>query len=127
MPTSPNVTTPGGFFIGLGGIVSFCIVSVAIYIWVKSPPVTGELRAQQIALGLDLKDEAKAKDVKKLLSNAKMRYNGGVDLDLDNLDDLRGVVRYREAENRHATMWCRPAKNATAAKNICCRSNGKNS
>ena len=37
MSTSPNVTTPGGFFVGLGGIVSFCVVAVVVYQWAKSP------------------------------------------------------------------------------------------
>lgn len=105
MPKSPNVTTPGGFFIGLGGIVSFCVVAAVVYQWVKSPAPTGELRAQQVALGLRAAPDAKGDDVKKkdaeadaLLAEAAQRYNGGVKPDLDNLDDLRGVVRYREAQ-----------------------------
>jgi hypothetical protein len=109
MPKSPNVTTPGGFFIGLGGIVSFCIVAVAVYKWVKSPPVTGELRDQQVALGLRVGPDVTGADAEKkkaevaaLLDAAGRRYNGGKKPDLDKLDDLRGVVRYREAEKSKA-------------------------
>lgn len=105
MPKSPNVTTPGGFFIGLGGIVSFCVVAAVVYQWVKSPAPTEDLRAQQVAVGLRAGPDAKGDDVKKkdaesdaLLAEAAQRYNGGVKPNLDNLDDLRGAVRYREAQ-----------------------------
>jgi hypothetical protein len=105
MSSRSNVTTPGGFFVGLGGIVCFSVVAVAVYFWVKSPSKTGELRPQQIALGLRAADDAKDEDVKKkkdevkkLTDEAAQRYNGGVSPDLDKLDDLRGVVRYREAQ-----------------------------
>ena len=105
MPTRPNVTTPGGFFVGLGGIVCFSVVAAIVWFWVKSPATTGEFHAQQIALGLRAADDAKDDDVKKkeaesktLLEAAAQRYNGGVAPDLDKLDDLRGVVRYREAQ-----------------------------
>jgi hypothetical protein len=105
MSTRPNVTTPGGFFVGLGGIVCFSVVAAAVYFWVKSPSKTGELRPQQIALGLRAADDAKDEEVKKkkdevkkLTDEAAQRYNGGVSPDLDKLDDLRGVVRYREAQ-----------------------------
>ena len=105
MPSSPNVTTPGGFFVGLGGIVCFSVVAAAVYFWVKAPTATGELRPQQVALGLRAADDAKDDDVKKkdtessaLLQAAAQRYNGGVSPDLDKLDDLRGVIRYREAQ-----------------------------
>jgi hypothetical protein len=105
MPKSPNVTTPGGFFIGLGGIVSFCVVAAVVYQWVKAPAPNEDLRAQQVALGLRAAPDAKGDNVKKkdaesdaLLAEAAQRYNGGVKPDLDNLDDLRGVVRYREAQ-----------------------------
>lgn len=105
MPSRPNVTTPGGFFVGLGGIVCFSIVAAAVYFWVKAPATTSELRPQQIALGLRAAPDAKDEDVKKkqaessaLLQAAAQRYNGGVSPDLDKLDDLRGVVRYREAQ-----------------------------
>ena len=104
MSTSPNVTTPGGFFVGLGGIVSFCVVAAAISYWVKSPATNHELRPQQVALGLRAGDDAKGEELKKkeaesaaLIQDAAQRYNGGVSPDLDKLDDLRGVVRYREA------------------------------
>jgi len=105
MSSSPNVTTPGGFFVGLGGIVCFSIVAAVVYYWVNAPATTGELRPQQVALGLRAPADAKDEDVKKkeaesfvLIEAAAKRYNGGVKPDLDNLDDLRGIVRYREAQ-----------------------------
>ena len=105
MSPRPNVTTPGGFFVGLGGIVCFCVVAAVLYFWVKSPARNVELRPQQIALGLRAADDAKDEDVKKknaesaaLLQAAGHRYNGGVSPDLDKLEDLRGVVRFRESE-----------------------------
>ena len=104
MSSKANVTTPGGFFIGLGGIVSFCVVGALVFLWVKKPAVNEELRPQQIALGLRAADDAKGDDAKKkdadttaLLTAAAMRYNGGTQPNLDKLDDLRGVIRYREA------------------------------
>ena len=105
MPANPNVTTPGGFFIGIGGIVSFCIVGAIVFWWVKAPATSDEFRAQQIALGLrpgpdvvGAAAEKKNGETAALVKAAGYRYNAGVDPDLDNLDDLRGVVRYRESE-----------------------------
>ena len=105
MSSKANVTTPGGFFVGLGGIVCFSVVAAGIYFWVKSSATTSELRPQQIALGLRAADDAKDEDVKKkeaessaLLQAAAQRYNGGVSPDLDKLEDLRGVIRYRESQ-----------------------------
>ena len=105
MPKSPNVTTPGGFFIGVGGVVSFCVVSAVIFIWVSRTPLTDEFRAQQVALGLipgpavtGAEVEKTNKATESLLHHAKERYNGGKKIDIDQLDDLRGVVRYRESE-----------------------------
>ena len=105
MPASPNVTTPGGFFIGIGGIVSFCIVGAIVFWWVKAPATSDEFRAQQIALGLrpgpdvvGAAAEKKNGETAALVKAAGYRYNAGVEPDLDNLDDLRGVVRYRESE-----------------------------
>ena len=105
MSSKANVTTPGGFFVGLGGIVCFCLVAAVVYYWVKTPAATSELKPQQIALGLRAADDAKGDDLKKkeaeskaLLQAAAARYNGGVAPDLDKLEDLRGVVRYREAQ-----------------------------
>ncbi len=105
MSSKVNVTTPGGFFVGLGGIVSFCVVAAVVFVWVKKPAKNEELRPQQIALGLRAADDAKSDDIAKkqtgtstLLTAAAQRYNAGVKPDLDNLDDLRGVVRFREAK-----------------------------
>lgn len=109
MSSKANVTTPGGFFIGLGGIVSFCIVAAFVWWWVKSPTANSELRPQQIALGLRAADgapgaeaEKKAADTKVLIDAAAKKYNGGTKPDIDKLDDLRGVIRYRESNKLKA-------------------------
>lgn len=105
MTSKVNVTTPGGFFVGLGGIVCFSVVAAGVYFWVKSPSAETELRPQQIALGLRAADDAKPEDAEKkktetsgLLREAGYRYNGGVSPDIDNLEELRGVIRYRESQ-----------------------------
>jgi hypothetical protein len=71
--------------------------------------VTGELRAQQVAVGLRSGPDVKGADAEKknaevasLLDAAARRYNADRQPDLDRLDDLRGVVRYREAEKSKA-------------------------
>jgi hypothetical protein len=104
MRATPNVTTPGGFFVGLGGIIAFCVVAIVVYQWVKKPAKSDELLTQQVALGLRPAPELKGDDAKKkqaeanaLLDAAAQRYNGGVKPDIDKLDQLRGVIRYREA------------------------------
>lgn len=104
-----NVTTPGGFFVGLGGIIAFCIVSSAVYVWVKLPAKNDELRPQQAALGLAATPGAPGDEVKKknaetaqLLQRAGDKYNQGVKPNIDNLPELRGVVRFREAEKSAA-------------------------
>jgi hypothetical protein len=100
-----NVTTPGGFFVGLGGIVAFCVVSSLVYLWVKNPAPNTELHPQQAALGLAAAPDAPRDQVKKkkeetdvLLEAAAAKYNGGVKPNIDRLADLRGVVRYRESQ-----------------------------
>ncbi|MEO6754736.1 MAG: hypothetical protein ABIP85_23410, partial [Chthoniobacteraceae bacterium] len=105
MSSKANVTTPGGFFVGLGGIVSFCVVGAVVFLWVKKPETNTELRPQQVALGLRAADDAKGEDIKKkdddtsaLLKEAGQRYNAGAQPNIDKLDDLRGVIRYREAK-----------------------------
>lgn len=109
MSSKANVTTPGGFFVGLGGIVSFCVVAAGVWWWVKSPSANTELRPQQIALGLRAPDDAKGDDAKKkaadtdaLLKAAAKKYNGGAQPNLDKLDDLRGVIRFRESDKLKA-------------------------
>src|SRR3954470_9813634 len=98
-----NVTTPGGFFVGLGGIITFCVVSGLVYLWVKAPAHNDELRPQQIALGLVAEgsgDDAKKKndETEALLQAAGDRYNDGRKPNIDNLTELRGVLRYRESQ-----------------------------
>jgi hypothetical protein len=105
MASTPNVTTPGGFFVGLGGVVCFSVVAAIVFFWVKKPADNSELRPQQVALGLRAADGAVPDEAKKkkaetdaLLKAASYRYNGGKELNLDTLEDLRGVIRYREAQ-----------------------------
>ena len=96
-----NVSTPGGFFVGLGGIVAFCVVSSLVYLAVKYPGQNKTLRPQQAALGLVAAPDALPPDAKKkkeetdaLLKAAGDRYNAGKEPDIDRLADLRGVIRY---------------------------------
>jgi hypothetical protein len=109
MATSKNVTTPGGFFVGLGGIAVFCLVAAFVYNWVRKPAATDEFHAQQVALGLRPAADVRGADADKkhaetaaLVAAAAQRYNAGEKPDLDRLDDLRGVIRYREAEKAKA-------------------------
>lgn len=102
---SHSVTTPGGFFIGLGGIALSLVVVGAVYSLVKSPELGDELKPQQISLGLAPAADAtgdpvaaKNEEVSKLLTAAGAKYNGGAKPNINKLDDLRGVVRYREAQ-----------------------------
>lgn len=105
MATHSNVTTPGGFFVGIGGIVVFCVVSAVVFFWVKRPAVSDEFHKQQVALGLRPAPDASFADAKKkegevgeLLAAAAQRYNAGEKPDIDRINDLCGVVRYRESE-----------------------------
>ncbi len=118
-----NVTTPGGFFVGLGGIVAFCAVAVGVYWWVKEPAATNELEPQKTALGFVVKDPDKEKDKKQvidnLLADASNKYNGGKALNLNNIDDLRGVVRYREAQkSRDESAAILSAKSTVEGKTV---------
>lgn len=114
-----NVTTPGGFFVGLGGIVAFCAVAVGVYWWVKEPAATNELEPQKTALGFVVKDpnsdegKKKVSDNLNLLADASNKYNGGKALNLNNIDDLRGVVRFREAEKSRKESLVLLAANST--------------
>jgi hypothetical protein len=94
-----NVTTPGGFFVGLGGIAAFCAVAVGVNYWVSKPTPSNEFESQKLALGFVAKSEEKEKqkEIDALIKKASDVYNGGKTLDLNNLDDLRGIVRFREA------------------------------
>lgn len=92
-----NVTTPGGFFVGLGGIAVFCAVSAGVYFWVSKPAASTELEPQKTALGLVSKEKDKQAEIDVLLASASTDYNGGKKINLDNIDDLRGIVRHREA------------------------------
>jgi hypothetical protein len=92
-----NVTTPGGFFVGLGGVAAFCAVSFGVYIWVSKPAASNELEPQKTALGLLSKEKDKQAEIDALLKSAASDYNGGKKINLNDVDDLRGIVRYRES------------------------------
>jgi len=109
-----SVTTPGGFFIGIGGIAVSLVVAAGVYWIVSRPSSNEELRVQQAALGLaptkedvEKKDEEKIRAVNasrdELLKHAAEKYNGGKNPNIDDLEDLRGVVRLREAEKSVTT------------------------
>lgn len=99
-----NVTTPGGFFVGLGGIAAFCAVAVGVYCWGGKPAATNELEPQKLALGLSAKptEDDKKLSIDTFLSKAATHFNGGKKLNLDNIDDLRGAVRFRESDKSRA-------------------------
>ncbi len=116
-----NVTTPGGFFVGLGGIAAFCAVAAAVYCWVDKPTASNELEPQKTALGLLAKSNEtdKQKGIDSLLAAAAKNYNGGKKPNLDNLDDLRGVVRYREARKSDTeAVALLEAKSTVEGKNV---------
>lgn len=109
-----SVTTPGGFFIGIGGIALSLVVAAGVYWIVSRPSSNEELRVQQAALGLaptkedeEKKSEDKIKEISasrdELLKHAAEKYNGGKKPNIDDLEDLRGVVRLREAEKSVTT------------------------
>ncbi len=100
-----SVTTPGGFFIGLGGIAASLVVAYAVFYSVSKPSGNSELRPQQIALGLHPKPDASEEEEKKvetdtkaLLAQAAAKYNQGKTPNINVLDDLRGVLRFRESQ-----------------------------
>lgn len=100
-----SVTTPGGFFIGLGGIAASLVVAYAVYSAVRKPSASHELLTQQIALKLEPAKDASDAEVKKthaetkaLLEQAAAKYNEGKTPNINVLDDLRGVLRFREAQ-----------------------------
>lgn len=116
-----NVTTPGGFFVGLGGIAVFCAVSVAVYCRVGAPVSSNELEPQKTALGLVAKsnEKDKQKEIDTLLGKAANEYNGGKTPNLNNLDDLRGVVRFREAHKSNVdSMALLTAKSTVEGKTV---------
>ena len=116
-----NVTTPGGFFVGLGGIAAFCAVAAGVYCWVGKPAASNEFEPQKTALGLTAKskEKDKQKEIDNLLATAASEYNGGKTLNLNNLDDLRGVVRFREANKSNAdSMALLTAKSTVEGKTV---------
>ena len=116
-----NVTTPGGFFVGLGGIAAFCAVAAGVYCIVGGPTASTELEPHKVALGLVAKssEKEKQKEIDTLLGKAANEYNGGKTPNLNNLDDLRGVVRFREAHKSNVdSMALLTAKSTVEGKNV---------
>ena len=116
-----NVTTPGGFFVGLGGIAAFCAVAAGVYCWVGKPAASNEFEPQKTALGLVAKsnEKDKQKEIDTLLAKAANEYNGGKTPNLNNLDDLRGVVRFREAHQSNVdSMALLGAKSTVDGKDV---------
>ncbi len=116
-----NVTTPGGFFVGLGGIAAFCAVAAGVYSWVEKPASNSELLPQQKSLGWVVEEDKKAERPKiaAFLEKAANEYNGGKALNLNNLDDLRGVTRFREAHESNVTADALlTAKSTVEGKNV---------
>ena len=103
-----SVTTPGGFFIGVGGIVASLFVAFGVYWIVKKPTPNDDLQPQLIAQKLVPAEvtttytKAEADTVKReasaLLDAAAAKYNGGKTPDVREIEDFRGVLRYREAQ-----------------------------
>jgi hypothetical protein len=113
-----NVTTPGGFFVGLGGIAAFCAVSAGVYFWVSKPAASTELEPQKTALGLVSKEKDKQAEINALLASASNDYNGGKEINLNNIDDLRGVVRHREAAKSAKDTELLTGKSNVEGKNV---------
>ena len=116
-----NVTTPSGFFVGLGGIAAFCAVATGVYSWVEKPASNSELLPQQKALGWVVEEDKKAERPKiaAFLEKAANEYNGGKKLNLNNIDDLRGVTRFREThESNVAADALLTAKSTVEGKNV---------
>ncbi len=116
-----NVTTPGGFFVGLGGIAAFCAVAAGVYCWVGKPAASNEFEPQKTALGLTAKskEKDKQKEIDTLLATAALEYNGGKTPNLNDLEDLRGVVRFREANKSNAdSMALLTAKSTVEGKTV---------
>jgi len=113
-----NVTTPGGFFVGLGGIAAFCAVSAGVYLWVSKPAASTELEPQKTALGLVSKEKEKQVEIDALLAAASNDYNGGNKINLNNIDDLRGVVRHREAAKSAKDAELLTAKSNVEGKTV---------
>lgn len=95
-----NVTTPGGFFIGLGGIAAFCAASVGVAWWVTTSGPTDDLYEARLATGLAVAKDAPPADAakKKTELDATFQSYGYKNSDVKlTLDQLREIVRRREA------------------------------
>ncbi len=95
-----NVTTPGGFFIGLGGIAAFCAASVGVAWWVTTSGPTDDLYEARLATGLAVAKDAPPADAakKKTELDATFQSYGYKNSDVKlTLDQLREIVRKREA------------------------------
>ncbi len=95
-----NVTTPGGFFIGLGGIAAFCAASLGVSWWVTHSGPTDDLMEARLATGLAVPKDLPAADAakKKAELDTVFQTYGYANSDVKlTLDELRGIVRVREA------------------------------
>ncbi len=111
-----NVTTPGGFFIGLGGIAAFCAASLAVSWWVTNSGPTDDLMEARLATGLAVPKDLPAPDAakKKAELDTLFQTYGYANSDVKlTLDELRGIVRVRAAAK--ATKAATEALNAQPA------------
>lgn len=121
-----SVTTPGGFFIGIGGIAASLVLIYLIFWAVRKPSSNDELLPQQIALKLAPDPKETSQQVKTdvirqtetLLKEAASKYNGGQKPDISELEQLRGVVRFQKArEVREASAQTLNAESSVKGPN----------
>ena len=111
-----NVTTPGGFFIGLGGIAAFCAASIGVAWWVTTSGPTDDLLEARLATGLAVPKDLTGPDAakKKAELDGVFQSYGYKDSNVKlTLDQLREIVRKREAAK--ATKAADEALNAAVA------------
>ncbi len=79
---------------------------------------SNELEPQKTALGLVSKDEGKKSEINALLASAATDYNGGKKINLNDVDDLRGIVRHREAAKSAKDAELLAAKSNVEGKSV---------
>lgn len=101
MPARHNVTTPGGAFIGLGGIFAFCLVAIGMSCWIGNLGPTDDLYEARLAVGLAVPKDTPAKELKAKEKEMDAIYQGLGYKDRNvklTLNELRGIVRKRKAQ-----------------------------
>jgi len=101
MPARHNVTTPGGAFIGLGGIFVFCLIAVGMSCWIGNLGPTDDLYEARLAVGLAVPKDTPQKELKAKENAMDAIYQGLGYKDRNvrlTLNELRGVVRKRKAQ-----------------------------